>query len=128
MKRATVSIVAFLWLFLSVPMRATAEEQSQEFNATVQGLLQQCKALSDPQTQNGYGALYCLGYVTGAADVLLTLGLSGTAGICGKISYEAAVQAFVNWATAHPERWTNDRLLGVTVALRETWPCNNSSK
>jgi hypothetical protein len=35
----------------------------------------------------------------------------------------AATQAFMNWAAAHPEKWNEGALLGVTLALSNTWPC-----
>jgi len=97
---------------------------------TIQGLLQECRGLSGLHPDLDPNATYCLGYVGGIGDYLKGMGLSGTnpkQSICGDISYGAAAQAFTNWAQKHPERWSENRLIGVVLALRETWPCNPKS-
>jgi hypothetical protein len=33
------------------------------------------------------------------------------------------VEAFIDWAEKHPERWTAPRQTGVMQALNQTWPC-----
>jgi Rap1a immunity proteins len=39
------------------------------------------------------------------------------------ISPRELVQVFLNWADKNPEKWTLPRVVGVTDALREQWPC-----
>jgi Rap1a immunity proteins len=39
----------------------------------------------------------------------------------------AVVQAFLNWTTAHPEKWAQPRIFGATAAIRETWPCSGGN-
>lgn len=41
--------------------------------------------------------------------------------------YAARIQAFMNWARAHPEKWNLTDFEGVVLALRESWPCKNSN-
>jgi hypothetical protein len=36
----------------------------------------------------------------------------------------AVIQAFLNWADKHPEKWARPRIFGATAAMRETWPCD----
>jgi hypothetical protein len=35
------------------------------------------------------------------------------------------VEAFIDWAEKHPERWTAPRQTGVMQALNQTWPCRS---
>jgi hypothetical protein len=35
----------------------------------------------------------------------------------------AARQAFLNWADKHPEEWNTETLIGVSRAMKATWPC-----
>jgi hypothetical protein len=39
------------------------------------------------------------------------------------VSPGAVIQAFLDWAEKHPEKWTTPRQTGVMQALREAWPC-----
>src|SRR6516164_6595024 len=81
---------------------------------TVQRLLYQCQSTSGE---------FCLGYVGGVGDLMelndfLRLGNPGFKGasMCtGGLTptYEARVQAFENWAQAHPESWSEPALNGV---------------
>jgi hypothetical protein len=91
---------------------------------TVQGLRTRCE-------DRDVGYVYCLGYVSGVYNVMAILGegkintpLQFT--ICPKgATYAAAAQAFMNWATKHPEMWSTHQSIGVIAALHETWPCKN---
>jgi hypothetical protein len=100
-------------------------------NFTVQDLLQMCN-----NPEGSPHATYCLGYVGGLGDAMAGIGgalssltqrdanfLKGVS-TCGATIRAAEVQAFKNWAQAHPEDWTKLAVEGVTVALRETWPCH----
>jgi Rap1a immunity proteins len=104
-------------------------QTSARADGDVQKLVQECGA-NNPS----YDLFYCLGRVGGISDVM---GLNGIAmrkqpsfeilqlSICSNRppSYGARVQAFTNWARAHPERWGDQDFVGVIVAPRETWPC-----
>jgi Rap1a immunity proteins len=75
------------------------------------------------------GKIYCIGYVSGLMDSMVGLGGAKlgpkNVRMCGQhVTYGAAVQAFMNWAQKNPEKWSHDRLEGVTSALSESWPCN----
>jgi hypothetical protein len=97
---------------------------------TVQELLTQCQESATPRE------LTCLGFVAGVSETLKVIGhlmkeaspdqrrtLSVFA-TCGKSTYGADVQAFINWAKSHPERWSGHPTLGVIDALQEKWPCH----
>jgi hypothetical protein len=57
----------------------------------------------------------CFGYVRAVTDMLIAQKI-----ICvgDRFSYGAMTQAFVNWADAHPEKWNEFQVIGVTQALR----------
>ncbi|UVK44848.1 hypothetical protein BPNPMPFG_000313 [Mesorhizobium sp. AR07] len=94
----------------------------------VQSLLGACKA--------GYGTFgngYCLGYVGGFADAMVDNELAAKQAGLGRLgvicvsdpspTYGAYVQAFVNWAQAHPANWQESKSNGVLEGLSQTWPC-----
>lgn len=114
-------------LAIFLPFAAYAQTNVPN-ETTVQGLYQICKKTENP---NGDwdSKEYCLGYISGVGDFLLGLGLAGNTqmGICGSISYGATVRSFINWAEKHPEKWNADRVVGVGIALHETWPCGKKS-
>src|SRR5215471_16974193 len=69
---------------------------------------------------------YCLGYVTGIAEMMLKLGRDhpdDPHGICGEPTRGALVQTFVNWAEKHPQEWGSSDHFGLLTALAETWHC-----
>jgi hypothetical protein len=80
----------------------------------VQGIYEVCQAPRQSADWN-----LCVGYIEGAADQLAAVNLTCPGGV----AYFAMVQAFMNWAAAHPEKWTMPRGDGVFHALSETWPC-----
>jgi len=81
------------------------------------------------------GTIYCAAYISGVGGVIETNGIAlsrftprdanvlKTISACGDTTVGASVQAFKNWAQAHPELWTQDAPSGVMMALRQTWPC-----
>jgi hypothetical protein len=88
---------------------------------TIQELHDWCK---EPHSAPRSG--YCLGYVSGIAEMMLKLGHDhpeDAHGMCGEPTRAALVQAFVNWAEKHPEEWGSSDQLGVRTALAEIWPC-----
>jgi hypothetical protein len=55
----------------------------------------------------------------------LALAFLSVMGVCPgtAVSYAAMVQAFENWAAAHPERWSDPSTDSVMAALAAAWPC-----
>lgn len=100
---------------------------------SVQTMLDECRS---PYGSAGW--LFCGGVLLGAMAPMLVAGQVITKGldsnqyvraiaICpGPESPTGAamIQAFENWATAHPEDWANPSNVGAMLALRATWPCN----
>jgi hypothetical protein len=85
---------------------------------TIQELHDWCK-----ETHNSPRSGYCLGYVTGIAEMMLKLGRDhpdDPHGICGEPTRGALVQTFVNWAEKHPEELGSSDHFGVLTALAET--------
>ena len=85
---------------------------------------------------------FCVAFISGVAEQMIATGvvfrqrraeggfLDGDDRLdmsflsaCTKASFGAMVQAFINWAEKHPEKWSTSRQLGVMASLRETWPC-----
>jgi hypothetical protein len=78
---------------------------SADLNATVQRLYQQCKSEDPSPSNEKTDSLACLAYISGVGDTMQALGVEGVKAvfsICGKPSYGAMAQAFVNWAEANP--------------------------
>jgi len=110
------------------------EALAQEAKLDVQELYTQCKQPANSQAQ-----IFCLGFISGIADLMQLNGqrqksldaaqwsvIAGTA-FCAQSSYGAYVQVFVNWAQKHPEEWGERNFVGTVVALREAWPCPQNS-
>ena len=91
-------------------------------------------------------ANFCLGYIKGIGDLMFANGivrdhipttntmartyLGNTGGCTGDAAHgepagAAMIQAFANWAAAHPERWGDRAWTGVVKALAKAWPCPN---
>jgi hypothetical protein len=115
-----VVVVAIGWI---VATPAGAEEKR-----TVGDLLAKCRAEHQP------ASLICIAYIGGVSEMMNVLSVAENKSpaarpalqgmtSCGQVSWGAAQQAFVNWATAHPEAWEDDRLVGVVGVITRTWPC-----
>jgi hypothetical protein len=112
---------------------------AQDRRNDVQNLYNDCRA-----PMGSFENSICLGFVSGIGRHMFNVGDSFkklrendpknegrvTAilfplSACSKsrVSNGAMVQAFVNWAGRHPERWSDERYAGVWEAIRETWPC-----
>jgi hypothetical protein len=109
----------------SMPSQAQTPDVSN-----IEFLLRACKS-----SEGSAEHTFCLGFVSGIADMMEQVGLQGagrfkpTWGMCVSKPFptgNAEVQAFVNWAERNPKEWGRDYMIGVVVALRETWPCNPS--
>jgi len=98
---------------------------------TVQDVLPDCEAAAHSDFDD-YGSFYCLGLAAGVGAVSSYNCYSQADGdrpnpllsSDGEVTNGARIQAFVNWARAHPEHWSLDATTGMIVALNRTFPCN----
>lgn len=134
-RRAGVSATMIVAFSLGMHDRAVGADgvasSAPQDLMTVQELYESCTA-----SQHSYTTLSllskCRGYINGVADMMVLVGTEGDAtmrkyfGICPRdtITRGSLIQAFKNWAEKHPEMWGKPNLLGVMMALHETWECN----
>jgi hypothetical protein len=118
-------MILFALTTLALVSRADADEQPN----TIHGLYLQCTS-----TTVVAPVAYCTGYLEGVAasmmaadSVLVAKGLHYNLGWCGDahVTNEQLIQAFKNWHDKHPQFWDKPKVLGVTAALQETWPCKD---
>ena len=105
--------------------------QAEEQYITVQILLSLCDS-----PVGSAADMLCVGIVSGVADTMSFNGLALKSlppqsaslirrlSICGNTTHGAEIQAFKNWAQAHPEQWTIRGSAGVILALAQIWPCS----
>jgi len=118
-----------LWIVVAA-MQIAGGAKADPPLMNVQQLLDACNSpMGSP------GTIYCAAYISGVGGVIETNGIAlsrftprdanvlKTISACGDTTVGASVQAFKNWAQAHPELWTQDAPSGVMMALRQTWPC-----
>lgn len=112
---------------------AQAEPASDAFN--VRALYSLCKSDSGSQ-----GETFCRGYIEGIGQFMAINaehlqkengGWQRGTSLCSKPvggwpSGGAMKDAFTRWAANHPENWPLGAAAGAVLALRETWPCQNS--
>lgn len=128
--RALVASAAFLLCAGS----ARSEPPSRH---TVQNMLDFCKHHDDAAEDVCVSIIYGMG----TAMLLNGIGYAGSppteiqarawlkvTGMClanGETSPSggAMVQAFINWANAHPTKWGEEDVAGIADALSSTWPC-----
>lgn len=117
MKKAALALAAVTFMG-SAPIQAAPNP------GTVQFLYETCKtemAANMPR--------FCLGYILGVGQLMaMNAEFGDNFALCAvpkgvPPSGAAMIQAFLNWAEKHPESLTQRNLLGVALALRETWPC-----
>ena len=118
-------IVRACLIFTVMTLGLVSPGHAIDSSQTVQALYQFCKS---PDDRSRYGL--CLGFITGVGDTMQLIGVgveqqpdNAPFGICGKPSYGAMVQAFVNWAEQNPGESESNRIVGVISALRANWPC-----
>lgn len=96
---------------------AQAQRTADNNTVTVQDLYQECRATGAGAEAFKLGL--CTGYIAGVGDMYLAS--------CRRvISYGAMVQAFENWAPAHPQDWSKPQAEGVMAALSSVWSCGKS--
>ena len=105
---------------------------TQEQDGNVLTLYQWCKA-----KPKSFEFALCLGFVTGVADQMRLNSLlmhelwtvedrkrlSKMASCHQEITSRLMVKAFTDWTEKHPDQWERQSVVGVTMALREMWPC-----
>ena len=109
-----VIVAASIGILLLPPSYAGGATLQDVFN--VKTLHQACIAPKESQT---FGR--CFGYVQGVADAMM----GKTFCLGDRVDYSALIQAYNNWAAAHPEKWTEFQIIGVMTALSEKWPCKD---
>ncbi len=92
------------------------------------------KLASDCESQS-FEQFYCFGRLSGIFDMMdlnakklistsdRRTKILSVCNVNGGQSNAALRQIFLNWAKAHPERWSEPDQVGVVTALSETWPC-----
>lgn len=136
--RAKILPLAFALVVMRVVCASAADQSSPLVD--VQKLRDLCK-----KPDHDVEAVYCLGFVVGIADVMtmnatqISKAPNGSpvrtylaaSGICTPDyrapSGGALIQAFLNWADRHPEKWGIDAGTGVGLAFQDTWRCKDSN-
>jgi hypothetical protein len=112
--KLTIGTGVLVGLIMSAAQAVPAAEDNI---VTVQDLYQECRASDTVKDAFEHGL--CTGYIAGVGDMYLAS--------CGHpITYGAMVQAFENWAPAHPQDWSKPQAAGVIAALSSVWPCGKS--
>ena len=116
------ALAALLALGLSL-----ANAQQPKKIETTQDLYEACKNATSPIDLNN-----CVSYIAGVGDTMIGVGAAYQRkpnlqlrpfAICEKPSHTAMAQAFVNWAQANSQKWSDYELVGVMSALNDSWPC-----
>jgi hypothetical protein len=117
-----------LWIVMAAMQLASGAKADQLTN--VQQLLDMCNG-----PYGSPGTIWCAAYIAGVGGGMEANGIALSRftprdanvlriiSACGVPTVGAGVQAFKNWAQAHPELWTLDSFTGVMKALQQTWPC-----
>ena len=104
-----------------------ANAQQSKKIETTQDLYEACKNAASPIDLNT-----CVSYISGVGDTMINVGAAYERkpsvelrpfAICDKPSHAAMAQAFVNWAQANSQKWSDTELVGVMSALNDKWPC-----
>jgi hypothetical protein len=117
---ATTALVLGALVGLIVMSSAQAQPAADNNTVTVQDLYQKCRAAA---VEKAFEQGVCAGYVGGVGDMLA---YTGRCPAMIGATYGAMVQAFENWAPAHPRDWTKQQAEGVVAALFSAWSCGKS--
>jgi putative hemolysin len=118
MKKGIIALAAVA-ILSGAPIQAAAPNP-----ATVQFLYQTCKDEMAASLMR-----FCLGYIMGVGQLMAVNATFGNNfALCvlpagGVPTGAAMIEAFLKWAQKHPESRSQRNVLGVALALRETWPC-----
>jgi hypothetical protein len=96
---------------------------------TFEALYNSCVA--DLTFEHSAGGAFCEGYVGGVSGIMILNGIEhikNYQSMCIPSSVgpsdRATVKAVTNFASSHPEDWSDPMIVGVILALRSTWPCH----
>jgi Rap1a immunity proteins len=125
--KAAIGVAALLSV-ATILISVGAEGAEFKFN-TVEDIYQLCKS-------SVFERMLCVGFISGvAAEMDSNAKMADYAtdprdrdlireqSACGTGSNAETVQAFMTWADSHPEMREHNMLVGIHLALRETWPC-----
>jgi Rap1a immunity proteins len=116
-----------LALRIALAAMSMANAQQSRKVETTQDLYEACKNAASPIDQT-----ICVSYISGVGDTMIGVGAAYERkpsvelrpfAICDKPSHAAMAQAFVNWAQANSQKWSDTELVGVMSALNDKWPC-----
>jgi hypothetical protein len=121
-----------LGMLMALSLLAPATGRAEGMG-NVQELLQDCQ-----QPIVDIRHFFCLGIVQGVSDTMMTNAgglkmmpkdlarFEANFAFCPDPlpNYGARVQAYKDWATEHPEKWTQPMVIGVMLAMHATWPCD----
>lgn len=132
-------VLAFAVTLLGGVAAAAATETKSR--TSTGDLLEACKA-HEASKQTGRSTPFesgcCIGYLVGfmdghdGASAFSSLVAAqdkpkpiiwGVPHEAGKVQIGQVIAVFIKWAEAHPERWHENRAIGLVDALREAWPC-----
>ena len=110
------------WLILALVVAITGGSPPSARAAegrSARALIQACEAEQEAATS------WCSAYLMGVADALTAFGAGGhKGGMCGaSYTIEDLGKMFLTWTRANPQLLDLDMLAGVSLALRQTWPC-----
>lgn len=119
---STTPLKPFTWLILALVVAVTggvsSAAQAVE-DRPARNLVRTCEAEQAAATG------WCSAYLMGVADTLTAFGAGGNkGGLCGaSYTIEDLGEVFLTWMRANPQFLDLDMLAGVSLALRQTWPC-----
>ena len=119
--------------FIVLACAATPEVVVAQGAETVGTILPACEQAAVRDLSSPL-ASYCLGFVSGIGRMATYNCYSDRTkfhpnpmlSATGQASDGARLQAFVNWARAHPENWDLDVASGVVISLQTTFPCEDN--
>lgn len=130
--RFKASVASLLVVLATVAALSPTRVAAEEGFTNTEHLLKWCK---QPETSANHA--YCVGYIEGVSNMMVLVGTDAqgafrkNVGMCypdPPPSVSAVVQAFINWAERNPKHWADLNVIGVVVALSQTWPCTAEGK
>ncbi len=119
--------------------QAPAQAQTEvEILNSVSGLVSECKTYiqsadskaGETSPESALNAGLCMGYISGYAEMnSIHSGYSKTKMYCPPsiIQYDNLIRVFLAWAEKHPESLSKPRYIGLTLAMRDAYPCIKKS-
>lgn len=111
-------LILILISIISFPLHAEVDRSAVHMG-TVQELYEECN-------QTDYNFFRCAGVANGVMVVMaLNRNVRGSVRMCTNdaVSSGQVIQAFKNWVQRNPQRWQENGVYGMSVAIAEIWPC-----